>query len=78
LGVRGFNDGEAVLPLSLPRARFANSFSSEVPSWFIKVSSEETSSSSSGELEESSSLLSSSESHSLFLAVEDSTFVGGP
>jgi hypothetical protein len=45
--VRGSDDidGESLLsPKSMPWARLANSFSSEVSSWFIDVSSEETSS----------------------------------
>jgi hypothetical protein len=82
--VRGTDDGEVVSPSSLKimsRPCLANYFPSEVLSWFIDVFSEETASSissfssvsSSGESEESSSLASSSESHSLFLTVEDLT-----
>jgi hypothetical protein len=72
--VRGSDDGEVVSPSSLktiPRPRLANNFSTEVLSWFINDSSEETSSSvsSSGESEQSSSSPSSSESRNLFLVV---------
>jgi hypothetical protein len=75
LGTRGFDDDEEVSPSSLKMMLWsclANDFSSEVSSWFIDDSPEGSSSSSSGKLKESSSLPSSSESHSLFLAVEDS------
>jgi hypothetical protein len=68
-GVRG-SDGIEGLSMSslkrMPQARLAYSFSSEVSSWFIIVSFEETSSSS-DESEESSL-----ESHNRFLTVEDS------
>jgi hypothetical protein len=88
-GVHGSDDVEGVLlssPKSMSWVCLANSFSSEVLSWFNNVSSSETSSasssssafsyssdSSSGESEESSSPPSSSKGHSLFLAIEDST-----
>jgi hypothetical protein len=51
-GVRGFDDGEVVSPSSLKTMlwpRWASNFSSEVSSWFIDDSSDETSSSSSGD-----------------------------
>jgi hypothetical protein len=76
----GFDDCALVSPSSLktmPWPCLVSNFSSEVSSWFIDDSFEETSStstvSSSGELEESSSLSSLSEGHSLFLTVKDST-----
>jgi hypothetical protein len=70
--VHGSDNGEAVSPSSLktiPWPRFSKNFYSEVLSWFIDDSSEETSSS--NESEESSSLPSSSESSNLILPVEE-------
>jgi hypothetical protein len=74
LGLHGSKDGEVVSSSLLnkrPWPHLASNFSSKVSSWFIDDSSEETSSSSC-ESEESSSPPSLSESHSLFLIIEDS------
>jgi hypothetical protein len=85
LGVHGSDGGKVVQPSSpkkSTRPRLPTNLSSEVLTWFIDNSSEETSSSifsssssvsSSYESKELLSLPSSSESHSLFLTVEVST-----